>query len=284
MSSVYHYAIVRFRPYAETGEFANIGVIAVNLATSEMQFRLAPKRFARIGHFFDTKAHQAYSSAIEELRIELPRAIEFLPRNYVRSSTVQFSGLIGSAESSITFSEPRTIKTDLDLDNLIAKLFDRFVRREFDRDEDIEARLTKDIRKKLHQFGIKHFRTLTVADEIIPIRFPLAYYSSNLAAIKPLAFDHKNPIHIIDYSAYWKKRLIYHLEKGNIQPGNLYLAIEPPSESADDHFHDAFNVALSDLKELPFEVGVNVIKDNLVPEGILHFAERFPARQRVIFH
>lgn len=44
---------MRFRPYAETGEFANIGVIVFDIENDEADFRLANRRFARIGHFFD---------------------------------------------------------------------------------------------------------------------------------------------------------------------------------------------------------------------------------------
>jgi hypothetical protein len=184
-----------------------------------------------------------------------------------------------SRESSIIFSEQRVISSELPLKAVVKKLFDRYVKREFDKVVDQEALLTKNIRANIHRLGFKHFRSLKVEDDIIPITFPLGYEDLEIHAIKPLAFDHKNPLHIVDYGAYWKKRLAYHLKKDNISAKNILLAVSPP-EFHDDHaFFDAFQMAMDDLKDLPFEV-VEVKSEgkNLDP-AILSFVERFPYKQ-----
>ena len=47
------YAILRFLPYVETGEFANVGVVLMSTAGRYFGFRLLGRRVARVTHFFD---------------------------------------------------------------------------------------------------------------------------------------------------------------------------------------------------------------------------------------
>lgn len=279
MKGIYRYSIIRFRPFAETGEFANIGIIVFDLTSGQARFRLARKRFARIGHFFDQETHRAYSNAVEGLRIELPRLIEYVPETFSRSAIDQFSDLFGSRESSILFSTPRVIKSSSGLDNVADDLFDRFVKRDFDKAIDPESVLAKDIRRALHRLGIKHFKSLKIHDEIVPISFPLGHRGHKTAAIKPLAFRHKSPLHVVDYGAHWKRRLSYHLENKNLEPDSVFLAVEGPSDNSDDQFYDAFQLALDELRELPFEV--KTVADEIVeiPPELAEFVSRFPPLQ-----
>jgi len=48
MKTLCLYAIVRFMPYAETQEFANVGVVMCVPDKNIFKFKLAPKHFARI--------------------------------------------------------------------------------------------------------------------------------------------------------------------------------------------------------------------------------------------
>lgn len=284
MSGIFRYSIIRFRPYAETGEFANIGVIVFDISTGVARYRLARKRFARIGHFFDTHAHVAYSHAIEGLRVELPRMIEFIPETFSRSAIEQFSDLLEGHESSILFSPPRVIKSDKPIDALSDYLFDRFVRREFDKEENAEAVLTKNIRRSLNQLGVKHFKSVTIPDEIVPLTFPLGYRGIELAAIKPLAFHHKSPLHVLDYGAYWTKRLAYHLNKNNLNGDSVFLAIEGPQFIDDDQFDDAFNLALEELRTLPFPISIVEHGSQIVPQKLHEFVEQHPPIQSRMMH
>lgn len=275
----FRYLIVRFRPYAETGEFANIGVIVFDLENDEADFRLANRRFARIGHFFDPKAHQAYSLAIQNLRIEIPRVTEFLPEAFASHQASSSSHYWELKESSILFSPPRVIKSELSLKLMTNHLFDRFVKREFEKPEALESALVRDIRRLLKREGINHFRGVAIDDELIPLKLPLGFQNGQLAAIKPLAFEHKNPLHIIDYGAHWKKRLSYHLDKGNLFEHRVLLPLKLPKAAEDSH-HEAFKIAYNDLTELPFEFSLNFGHDDHLANDVLDFAKRFPPQQR----
>jgi len=275
---IFRYLIVRFRPYAETGEFANIGVIVFDLENDEADFRLANRRFARIGHFFDPKAHGAYSLAIQNLRIEIPRIVEYLPEAIASHSVSEKDHFWDLKESSILFSTPRVIRSDLHLTELTNQLFDRFIKRNFEKPEALESALVRDIRQILKRGGLTHFKGISINDDLIPLKLPLGYKNEHLAAIKPLAFDHKNPLHIIDYGAHWKKRLSYHLDKGNLFEGRLLLPLKLPQTAEGSH-RDAFEVSYEDLKELPFDFTVDVGNESSIASDVLDFASRFPPTQ-----
>lgn len=284
MGRFYRYSIIRFRPYAETGEFANIGLIAFDLETEQAKFQLANKRFARIGHFFDPIAHAAYSQAIENLRIELPRLIEFVPEALNRAPHDQFADLFGSRESSILFSVPRVMKSEENLERVVESLFNRFVRREFEKSNDPELSLTKDIRHALHNRGIKHFKSMTIEDDIVPVRFPLGHRAAVVSAIKPLAFAQKNPMHILDYGAHWLKRLSYHLKKGNIADDSVFLVVQGPSQYDDDKHDEAYDLALEELRKLPFHITRADESHDVLNDHLINFVNQHPPIQRHFMH
>ena len=47
------YSIVRFAPFAETEEFANVGIVLSAPAIGRMEYKLARKNLKRVNHFFE---------------------------------------------------------------------------------------------------------------------------------------------------------------------------------------------------------------------------------------
>jgi len=283
MNRVYQYSIIRYLPFSETGEFANIGVIALDLESDRVAFELAPKRFQRVRNFFDTSAHEAYGAAIDMLRVELGRVAHYLPAAGGWSGKSLFSEVTRPRESSIVFSEPRAIQSGEALPRIVERLFARYIKREFAAPESAESVLTKDIRKALTRNGIKHFKHVRLEDDVVPVTFPLAYRDRTLRAIKPLAFSQRNPLSVFDYGAHWRKRLSYLLERGKIERGNLLLAVEGPGGEADEPMREAYNLALNELTALPFEV-VPAEHDGIVDHRVVEFARAVAPPQRHFLH
>ena len=71
MSYYCQYKIIRFTPFVETEEFANIGVVVYCPSTGLVSFKLAPSRFGRITQFFKGMDAQVYTLAIKNLDSEL---------------------------------------------------------------------------------------------------------------------------------------------------------------------------------------------------------------------
>jgi len=130
MKTLYRYAIIRFCPFAETEEFANIGVIAVDLSHGQIDYRIAPRNSARIEHFFGPHGYAAYQAAIDLIRLELGRISEYMLGYDGRNGESAFQTIIARRESTIRFSEPRVAQADMPLLLYIEQLYARFVRRD----------------------------------------------------------------------------------------------------------------------------------------------------------
>lgn len=272
MKNIFKYSIIRFRPFAETEEFANIGVVAIDGASGQIDFQLAPKRFTRVRQFFEEKAYSAYAHAIDLLNIELPRASEYLTTFHGTDAAKIFSEIVRPRESSIVFSTSRVVQSDLRLEALVRNLFGRFVKRELTNDN-AEHLLTKDIRQALHRIGMKHFRTVRIEDDVIPVTFPLAYRDRELRAIKPLSFSQRSPMSVVDYGAHWRKRLSYLLERGRVEQGNILIAVDGPEYDADNSMQEAYKLAMGELQQLPFPI-VRGEEAGTVNQEIIDFAAR----------
>jgi hypothetical protein len=70
---VCNYALVRFLPYRETGEFVNIGVLVYAPEISYFDFRLAERRNRRVRAFFPEVDPAFYAASVESLHRELER-------------------------------------------------------------------------------------------------------------------------------------------------------------------------------------------------------------------
>ncbi len=77
MKTLYQYAIVRFLPHAETGEFANVGIVLCAPEQAAFEFRLAPTRFARVTDFFEDVEGKLYKTTITTVQNELKRIKDY---------------------------------------------------------------------------------------------------------------------------------------------------------------------------------------------------------------
>ncbi len=64
-----YYSIVRFAPFAETEEFANVGIVLSAPAIKRMEYRLASEHLERVNRFFDFAA--VFAKALEMAKNEL---------------------------------------------------------------------------------------------------------------------------------------------------------------------------------------------------------------------
>ncbi|MEZ8532495.1 DUF3037 domain-containing protein [Vibrio cyclitrophicus] len=85
MKVALQFAIVRFMPFAETSEFANVGILAFAPKTGFVSYKLAPARFKRVSDFFDDLEGQLYKQAIANFEDEL-NYIQNFAKNITSSS------------------------------------------------------------------------------------------------------------------------------------------------------------------------------------------------------
>lgn len=270
MSAIYQYSIIRFLPFADLGEFANIGVVVLDMQNKILRFRLARRRFRRLREFFGEDAYRAYGAAIEHLRLELGSitAGDGFWMNWEPERA--FSHLTRQHESSIVFSEIRTLLSKDFVDDVVDALFARLIERQRQEDHDLD--LIKEIRHELVVNGIRGFRAIRVADDIVPVTFPLAHRNGKINAIQPMVFTQKTPLAVFDHGAMWKRRLGYLLDRGKIGDKSVILAIDPPAVDASTSLMSAYGEAMKEIEALPFEA-VAAEVDGRVNHRIIEFAE-----------
>ncbi|MHA4835070.1 DUF3037 domain-containing protein [Sphingopyxis sp. MSC1_008] len=276
MNTIYHYSIIRFQPFADLGEFANIGILALDVANQGLGFRLARKRFRRLREFFGDDAYRAYATAIEYLRIELAHlaAGDGFWSNWEPKRA--FSHLTRRHESSIVFGEVRNLMSSDSVDEVVDELFGRLVMRQRQEGHDLD--LIRDIRHELIANGIRSFRAIRMDDPVVPVTFPLAHRNGDLKAIHPLVFTQKTPLAVFDHGNLWKRRLKYLLEHRKIGERSILLAVEPPQDNNGSSIQSAYDEAMTELASLPFET-VSAEVGGRVNQRIIEFAEAAQPRR-----
>jgi len=108
------YAIVQFAPYADTGEFANVGIVIGCPETGYFDFKLQTERFARITAFFDALNADVYRTALKSIETELERIqclVINLPTGSARADQIRslITALTHPREAMIRFGPVRPI-------------------------------------------------------------------------------------------------------------------------------------------------------------------------------
>ncbi len=146
------YAIVRFMPYVETGEFANVGILMMAPATGYFGFKLLTRRHGRITKFFAALDAKVFRQAMFELQEELERVHRLLKsEGFDRHPNTNdselakriFAEVLRPRETIIQFSEQRVVLADDPIQTL-KELFAYYVERNFVTKEYRETVLVSD--------------------------------------------------------------------------------------------------------------------------------------------
>ena len=158
------YAIVRFAPFVETGEFANVGIIMMAPKQRFFAFELELKRYGRITRFFEDVDAKLYRKTLYNLKAELERVGDVLKvhgfdkrfkTNDIDFANGLFKEVVRTRETIVRFGEIRTVLTD-DPKAKVEELFAFYVGRNFVTKKYQEQLLESKVRKLLYQADKKH--------------------------------------------------------------------------------------------------------------------------------
>ena len=261
-----HYAIVRFMPYIETGEFANVGVLLWIPKTRQLSFKLLRRKYARITQFFEELDKAVYLKTMANMEAELLRIQSMLHHN----KTTEFSGngmeygfhngifdeLIRPRETIARFSERRSILSE-DPQKTLQELFDYYVGRNFVTREYQETILEKGIKKLLEQRSLaSHFSKRKVEDHLYSVTFPFVEQDADkvIKVIKPLFLGQADSTAIIEHGGHWKLK-VNQLRKRNLLNGPVLFPVKGPEDvSSSDIRFQAFKEARDSLADDAIEV------------------------------
>ncbi|MEJ2407708.1 MAG: DUF3037 domain-containing protein [Candidatus Thiodiazotropha sp.] len=157
------YAIVRFTPFVETGEFANVGIVMMAPKARFFGFKLLMKRRKRITDFFKELDAQVFRSAMKDLNEELGRVRDLLKAHgFDRRFKVNdedfakgiFAEMIRPRETIVRFGEPRVVLAE-EPKKTLNELYAFYVERDFVTKQYRETVLEKGIRNLLLRLVLK---------------------------------------------------------------------------------------------------------------------------------
>jgi hypothetical protein len=235
-----HYSIARFLPYAETGEFVNIGVALLCPRAGYFHFRLA-RRWRRVTDFFQELDGAVYKSALRFFEQDLLFFGDSLgtsrgPQMPFPVSETAVNGLFRQLtrprESLFRFGEIRTALVD-DPEAKLRQLFDYYVDRQFARDKEYQETLmannlrTTFVREEL----ARYYRAESLGDENYEVPVPFAYRQGEhvVKAIKPLDLDKSTSTKIFEHGDQWINRVKRLREKTQF-PDQMLFAVRQPNE------------------------------------------------------
>ncbi|MBP59442.1 MULTISPECIES: DUF3037 domain-containing protein [Idiomarina] len=261
-NAVFHYAVVRFMPFVETREFANIGVVLVEPKTGKFIYKLAPKKFGRVTQFFEDLDGKLYKNGIDVFTNELARIQEYFVahRLFGKAQVDQFKELIRRRESVVHFSEMGRIAGD-DPRQTLDKLYERFVSRSFVTKHYREQQMVKVLKQRISDSLPIKFTEKTLKAGVYDIKMPLTHrLDEGYSIIKPLAFEQQTALKAAEHGETWVKRVERLVKHDIVKPEHALFTIERPKNI--NGLMQVYEDVLAEIEEL----GVKSIKfDNLNP-------------------
>ena len=232
------YAVVQFLPYAETGEFANVGVALLCPETGYFGFRLQnTRRTKRITQFFERLDRAVYTRAMDLFQQELQRVGQFLthevfPAGNADAARQTFMALTHPREAIVRFAPVRAIMAAAP-EKELEILFGRYVEHDFATPEHREEVLEKRIGQLLRDLPLaKPFQAHTVGNDETRARFPFVLMENDrpIKAIKPLFLAQDEPHKIFEHADFWLPKMRRLRARGLLPDATLISTEAPPND------------------------------------------------------
>lgn len=269
-----HYALLRFRPFVETGEFANVGVVLMAPEARFFGYRLLT-RYGRITQFFHQLDRQVYLQGRGLFRQEMDRFAADLRRLALGDVHTTpdlplagrlFTEFVRPREAMLQFDDQRLVLADDPRVKLDA-LFDHYIERNFVTKEYQERLLENTVRKLLvgQRLGAV-YRAEKVGNQDFAVNFPFVRLQDGRPArvIKPLFLAQDDTTKLLTHGGQWVDK-IRRLKKRAALPQAVLFPVKAPVR--DTKPYQAFEEIRDDLQA----AGVTVVAAN-DENSILRFA------------
>ena len=263
------YSIIRFQPFVETEEFANIGIALYVPEKNELYFKLlSAKEHERVTHFFKPLNREIFVATIQIIRTELEQ-LQSVLREKFKSSINLYDELISPREGMIQYSQNRVLLST-DIQQSLRHLFEHYVKREFAYKENYEEVMKKRIHALLKEYGVeKQFKNGYLGDDNkYKVNLPFVD-ETHRAAIKPIHFKHSEPNTLIEHGLTWLMKITQLKREGFIQPENILFTYNAPDEQSGILF-EAFNDVKIQIQEAKIQMA-----DINESETVSHFVHRY---------
>lgn len=273
MSTICNYAVLRFQPYPETGEFANLGVVML-CSDGTFLYRVETSHYKRVTQFFSKLDKKVLLNARRNIASELARISDLMSDNDDDSALQMsvFKHLTSASETLLRFSPPGVIAT-AEPKAALEKLFLNYVHHEFDSKPDVEQKLTQRVNRLLRGFPDRHYDKGTIMAGYHKVSFPFLWQDSSAArqAIKPISFDLDDPSSIIEKGDKWISKMDRLIAAGAAPADAVFISRQPDAKSSN------FKAYQEVARELESKPHIRLLPDILGKEAIQNAIAESPA-------
>lgn len=269
------YAIVRFMPFVETGEFANVGILLWEPESRYLGFELIGRKFGRITQFFEQLDRGVFLKAMANLAVELERVRHLLANDLPKVTPTRleygfhlgiFNELIRPRETIIRYSEQRTILS-AHPEKTLETLFEYYIGRNFVTKAYEDTLLEKSVKHLLEEEDLaKVFHNLKIEDTLYSVRFPFVQQVEGKAVkvIKPLFLGQSDSTAIIQHGDLWKLK-VQQLRKRRLLHGPILFPVKGPADmEAGDVREEAFQETKDSLEDAGIELVLHTERQKIV--------------------
>lgn len=248
------YSIVRYSPYPETEEFANVGVVICAPKEGYFDFHITKRNDSRVRSFFhDNSIFPAAKDAFHcELVFAKSKAIEVSGAQNLANF---FNYFTAKKESIFHFSPVRVVLTENPQKEL-KRIYNQYINHSDYTKTRREEILAKALKLSIERLdGMKNvFKSQKINGDLAKFSMPLVAKNNNTItrAIKPLAFENTDPGKMMEHGDAWVMRIKRATEEHLLSPKNVLFTIEEP----DDASSSQMKVIMS-IKKSMAAIGVN---------------------------
>ncbi|CAJ3520039.1 DUF3037 domain-containing protein [Burkholderia pseudomallei] len=269
------YALIRFMPYAQTGEFANVGIVLMSPTARFFGYKLMD-RVVRITAFFDDLDAGVYKHSRDVFRDELDRISSMVQRAFIGAvgghttdfANHAFDELVKVRQAIIYADSPRAALID-DPKTALDNFYEHYVGRSFVTPQNKERLVEQRVRGILRAADLQRLYAPRVLGEDYQARLPFVRLDEQQKAIKlikPLDLDRRTPTALYDHGWEWLGKILK-LRKDGQFDGDVLFAVHPPKENCSGNA-----VAYAQVKAEFERAEIHVAEDN-DRKRILEFAE-----------
>ncbi|OQX06579.1 MAG: hypothetical protein BWK73_30530 [Thiothrix lacustris] len=252
MKQACKYNIIRFQPYPETQEFANIGIVLYAPKSRTFAFRLlAANRHGRVTQFFDTLDKTIFQNAVILVRDELKR-IQRMMATLAKPEAL-YDDLVRPREDIVAYSGHYVRFTE-NPETTADELFEHYVNHSFAQKQGHEERMRASIAQLLisHQLAAR-FKDRKLGNELYEVRLPFVTAKHNPTIIKPIHFRHTQSKQLVDHGLQWKATMQQLFRMKAATPEQTLFTYEAP-ESETGVLRDAFEDVRIQIEELGIQM------------------------------
>lgn len=227
------YSFVRYRPYFETGEFVNVGLLMCEPERKKLTYRLVNKNNKRVTDFFYR------SKLFESVRNTINEELQYIVNQHFDEMSAQemarfFHHYVDVKEGIAQYSNAAVGIVD-DPQQYFNQLYTQYIQNAGVKNESQEQTILKQYKalfKAENDQLLLNYKQHIVKGEMAKFTLPLALKNQDenhiLKAVKPLAFDQVESPSMIEHCDNWVAKINRAEEEGLLKKENILFTLDTP--------------------------------------------------------